>query len=121
MFGKRGGGGRRRSERVPASLLAVYSTLRTSKTAELIDICENGAQLHGECMPDTGEELFISLGRMRAFGVVAWSCEDACGVTFDTPLEADEVHEIRSRVKEARGLSADMCAARDAWNGGPIP
>ena len=115
-FGKADGGGRRGAAREVIPLVAVFTTLTRSHSAELIDISATGARLQSPYGPEKGEEVLFSVDRLRAFGTVAWTHEDEFGIAFDVPVIADEVEILRERVRASRGLTADMRQALDAWS-----
>ncbi len=117
-FGKCDGGGRRGAARETLPLVAVFTTLSRSHTAELIDISATGARLHGHDVPEEGEEVLLSVDRLRAFGSVAWACDEEFGIAFDIAVHAEEVDALREKVRATRGLSADMRLALDVWSAG---
>ena len=103
-FGKRLGGGRRSAARSAGPLIAVFTTLKHSHSAELADVSSTGARLRGPQLPDMGEELLLSIDVVRAFGSVIWSEAGECGVSFDCLLTPDEQQVLRERVADAHGL-----------------
>lgn len=117
-FGKRNGGGRRRSARDNLPLVAVLTTVTGSHTAELVDISPAGARLQGYVMPQDGEEVLLTVDRLRAFGSVVWSHKDEVGIAFDFPVADEEVEALREKVLATRGLSAHMRLALDVWSAG---
>lgn len=117
-FGKRGGGGRRKAARENIPLIAVFTTMTRSYTAELVDISETGARLRGTHTPDEHDEIILSVDRLRTFGAVAWAHDGEFGVTFDMQLAEDDVGFLRNKVARTRGLTADMRLALDLWNAG---
>lgn len=118
VFGERIGGGRRSAARSAGPLIAVFTTLKQSHSAELADVSSTGARLRGPQLPDMGEELLLSIDVVRAFGSVIWSEAGECGVAFDCPLAPDEEQVLRQRVADAHGLPPDIKAAYDNWVAG---
>ena len=88
--------------------------------AELVDVCRTGARLRCHYLPEQGEELMISVGSLRAFGTVAWSRRNECGIAFECPLNEDDVQNLREKASEARGMSLAAKEAFDAWNLGMV-
>ena len=117
-FGKCSGGGRRGAARENLPLVAVFTTLTRSHSAELIDISATGARLQSHDVPEEGDEILLSVDRLRAFGSVAWARPDEFGIAFEMSLHADEVDALREKVRATRGLSADMRVALDVWSAG---
>jgi hypothetical protein len=115
VFGKRNGGGRRLASRSAGPLVAVFTTLKESHSAVLADISATGARLRGARLPYIGEELLLSIDRVRAFGSVIWAEVDECGIAFDGPLATDEEELLRRKVAETHGLPPGIKAAYDNW------
>ena len=114
-FGKKMGGGRRAAARSASPLIAVFTTLQQSHTAELVDISATGARLRGEHLPEAADELLLSIDKVRAFGTVVWSDADECGVEFDCPLSPADEQLLSERVAAARGLPPEIKLALDNW------
>ena len=112
-FGSCRGGGRRSAVRQAAPLMAVFTTVTQSHTAALVDVSRTGARLRGDRLPAKGEDMLLSIDSVRAFGSVAWSRGDQCGVAFDEPLGADELRLLRAKI--APGLPPEVKAALDDW------
>ena len=119
-FGKRGGGGRRKAARENLPLIAVFTTMTCSYTAELVDVSATGARLRATHAPDEGEEIFLSVDKLKTFGVVAWSHDQEFGVTFDLQFAEEDVDYLRSKVARTVGLTADMRLALDLWAAGSV-
>ena len=115
VFGMRGGGGRRSAAREVTPLTAVYTTVTRSMAAELVDVCCTGARLRCQYVPRKNEELLVSVGTVRAFGTVAWSRRNECGVWFECPLTEEDVQQLRDKAREGRGMTLDAKEALDAW------
>lgn len=117
-FGKCRGGGRRSMDRVPAPLVAVYTTVTQTHRVSLVDVSTTGAKLAGDFLPKQGEEMFVSFGALRAFGEVVWSACGQFGVVFDPPLSPSDVQVLQTRGAQGLGLSPEMKAALDVWMAG---
>ena len=117
-FGKRQGGGRRSAARTVAPLAAVFTTVTRSHAAVLVDLSCTGARLSGEDLPETGEELMLAVGNLRAFATVIWTGAGECGVHFDVPLASGDVALVRCEVARQGGLAPDLKAALDDWTTG---
>ena len=114
-FGKRGGGGRRGAPREAAPLLAVYTTVTQSHEVILVDVSESGARLRGPYVPEAKDELFVSIGKIKAFGRVAWVERPEFGIAFDPPLGGGDLEALREQVRIGAGLSPEVKAAIDVW------
>jgi len=114
-FGKCAGGGRRSAARKTVPLVAVVTTLRESRSAILVDVSATGARLRGADLPNSAEELFLTVDGVVVFGTVAWEREHERGIEFDGPLEATDEARLKQNVVEARGLPPEIKAAFDDW------
>ena len=114
-FGKSAGGGRRAAPREIAPLLAVYTTVTRAHSALLVDVSSSGARLRTPYLPIEGEELFVTIGTVKAFGSVAWVREDQFAMAFDEPLETEDLDHLRAVVRNSFGFSPDIKAAIDDW------
>lgn len=95
--------------------MTVLTTLAGSRSAVLADVSSTGARVRGTGLPARGEELVINIERVQAFGTVAWSDSEECGIVFEPPLDADEEDYLRRLVDAARGLPPDVHAALENW------
>ena len=114
-FGKCAGGGRRAAPREAAPLLAVYTTVTRSHSALLVDVSSSGARLRTPDLPEEGDELFVTIGKVKAFGRVAWVREGEFAMSFDEPLFAEELAQLKFNVKTSFGLPPDVKAALEDW------
>ena len=114
-FGKCKGGGRRSATRTAAPLIATVTTLARSQPAVLVDVSSTGARLRGTDLPETGEELFLNVEGVIAFGTVAWMEDAERGVAFESDLAAFDETKLRQAVALARGLPPEIRAALDDW------
>jgi hypothetical protein len=112
-FGKQGGGGRRGAPREAAPLLAVYTTVTKSHEVVLVDVSSTGARLRGPNLPEAGDELFVSVETIKAFGVVVWLEGHEFAVIFDQPLRSEDLALLRSKVRQ--GAAPEEKAAIDGW------
>ena len=117
-FGKCAGGGRRGSPREAGPLTAVVSTVTSSRSAVLLDVSKTGARLKGHDLPALGEELFVSVESVLAFGTVRWTDGDQIGVTFDGPLDPAAVQLLHERVSRGARLPLEVKEAMDLWTTG---
>lgn len=120
-FGRREGGGRRSGKRQDAPLVAIYTSITQSHAAFLVDVSAAGAKLRGPHLPQVGDELLVSVERVRAFGTVRWVDGDQFGVAFDADLGADTIHRLHAISASAAGLTPELKAALDEWNLGTPP
>lgn len=118
VFGKRSGGGRRTAQRETAPAVAVFTTVTNSHGAVLVDLSATGARLRSAEVPDVGEELMITVEMIRSFGCVAWVRGDQFGVSFDDPLDPQDVQQLRGKLSRCAGLAPEMSAAMDDWSTG---
>jgi hypothetical protein len=114
-FGKRGGGGRRSAPRESAPLYAVFTTVTRSHAAVLVDISLTGARLCSDNLPLKGEELLLSVDKVRAYGTVKWANRQQCGVAFDPPLDPEDLHLLEEKVTQGAGFNLEVKAAMDDW------
>jgi hypothetical protein len=117
-FGKRNGGGRRGAARQPAPLIAVFTTVSRSNRATVIDVSCTGIRLQTEFPPAVGEEIFVSIEAIRAFGEVVWCNNDEFGVGFDAALCPDDAAALGRLGARCAGLAPEMQLALDVWMGG---
>ena len=117
-FGKSDGGGRRTVPRDAGPLVGVFTTVTRSHVAIVVDLSQTGARLGGEDLPPEGEGIVLSVDAVQAFGTIVWSHDGECGVAFDSPLPVADVERLRQRVGSGAGLTLEMKAALDDWNGG---
>ena len=114
-FGKRGGGGRRGAPREAAPLLAVYTTVTKSHEVVLVDVSSSGARLRGPILPEIGDELFVSVEHIKAFGKVVRIEEREFAIEFDQSLLSEDLTILRDKVKQGAGFSPEEKAAIDGW------
>jgi hypothetical protein len=105
-FGKSGGGGRRSDHRKRTLLTAVVTTPYGSATAEVVDVSSRGVRLQGARLPSQGQELLVSIESVRAFGRVAWTLDQTCGIAFGEPLSHDELERLYERAPFLRNFGS---------------
>jgi hypothetical protein len=117
-FGKRPGGGRRNADRNAAPLTAVFTTVASSRAICLVDLSCTGARLRGAVLPAMGEELTLSIGRLRAFATVVWAKPGQCGVRFDLPLSHSVVMQVRAQAGMSGTDHPEIVGAFEDWTSG---
>lgn len=117
-FGKCKGGGRRSAPRTKAPLIAIVTTLKGSHSAIVVDISSTGARLRGTDLPIAGEDMFVTIEQIIAFGTVAWARDGELGLAFDQPLSPGDEKLLRRNASVFAGMSADLRAAFDDWTRG---
>ena len=114
-FGKSNGGGRRAAGRAAAPLRAVFTTTRTSQSAILRDISQTGARLCAIHRLRKGEDLLLSIDRLRLFGTVVWVRPREFAIAFEEPLCANDEQQIRERAQLTATSSPELKAGLDDW------
>lgn len=120
IFGKSNGGGRRASSRETLPLPAIVSTIQKNRMVVLVDLSSTGARLEGPDLPPGGESMSLRIDCVRAFGMVAWSEDGQCGVSFDCPLAGFEVERLKREASVATltSYSLQERLAVDDWRNG---
>lgn len=97
QFGRRvdGPAGRRGVKRDSVVLAAGAVTLQATASVIVSDVSPAGAKLQGCHLPAIGQEVMLKIGHDEVFAAVAWSSHDQCGVTFDPPLAASCVAQLK--------------------------
>ena len=114
-FGKCGGGGRRSAAREAAPLMALLTTLQQACPAIAVNVSRSGCRLRAGVIPAIGDELMISIDRVRTFGTVRWIANDHFGIEFDQPLSLDEIRSLRINVALDRGVRPGLRATMEDW------
>lgn len=121
-FGKRidGPAGRRQNPREDLALEALVETVGARHCAAMLDLSETGARLSGHDLPAPGNEALLRVAGAALFGEVVWSSGDECGVRFDEPPTARELHTLRREgcAGQARRLNPDERRAAEDWQHG---
>lgn len=118
-FGRAVGGGRRRASREPLPIPAVVSRIEQRQVAAIVDFSSTGARLQGSHLPPVGEPVSLTIDCVRAYGTVAWSDDDLCGVAFDAPLPRFEVERVRREATATLAFSTiEEKLAVDDWMSG---
>ena len=91
-FGKRvdGPAARRRATRSPVAIRGEVVTQSETIEVRLIDISKTGAKLHGAALPAGDQPVLVRIGPMEAYGTVAWSDGELCGIRFASPVGDDD-------------------------------
>ena len=119
-FGKREGGGRRIAQRLPAKVPALILGLDSSEAAIVVDVSFTGAKLRGVNLPRADHDIWLKVGAVDVLATVVWSTGEHCGVTFDKPLNALQLHHLHDeghRARYRRVTPEEMLAAEDWCNG----
>jgi hypothetical protein len=95
-FGKSNGGGRRKSPRSQAPLLATLSTIAHDYRAGLVNLSSTGARLSAPCLPGVGEDVILKADKVMSSGHVVWSEEGQCGVAFHCPITKEDAERLSS-------------------------
>ena len=61
-------------------------------------------------LPQEGDELFVTIGPVKAFGVVVRAREPEFAMAFDEPLGTEDLEILKDNVRAARGLPPDVKA-----------
>lgn len=111
-FGKRidGPSGRRRAQREEVVLAGSALTLGASRAVVVTDVSPAGAKLLGRKLPQSGTDVLLTVGSVELFGAIAWLGRDECGISFDTPLDAELADHLK---REGRWAKVMGIAAAD--------
>ena len=71
--------------------------------------------MRGPNLAEAGDELFVSVESIKAFGVVVRLEGHEFAVIFDQPLPSEDLALLRSKVRQGAGLSPEGKAAIDGW------
>ena len=71
--------------------------------------------MSGPNLPEAGEQLFVSVETIRAFGTVVWVKATEFAIEFDTPLSPEDLSLLVNKVKLGAGFSPEERAAIDGW------
>jgi len=118
-FGKRidDGDGRHSSQRGPVILAASILTLERSYCATIEYVSESDARLRGCGNVSPGDHLWIKVGCLDRLATVAWCEDDLCGVTFEAPLDHEDLIHLRCEARNTlvMRLEPDERAAAEDW------
>ena len=119
LFGKRIDGveGRRRSEREPVIVVASILTLERSYCATIENVSDSGARLRGCRDVSVGDDLWIKVGCLDRLVTIAWVADELCGVTFDVPLDHEDIIHLRCEARNTfvMRLEPDERIAAQEW------
>jgi hypothetical protein len=89
--------------------------LSASHSAILVDVSATGVRVRGSNLPQKGEDLFVAIEGLVAFGTVVWCDGSLRGIAFDEPLRAGDEQFLNQKVAQAQGLPPDVKAAFQDW------
>lgn len=103
-FGRRvdGPAGRRRVQREEVVLAGSALTLGASRAVVVTDVSPSGAKLIGRKLPPAGKDVLLTVGNVELFGEIAWLGHDECGISFESPLDAELVDHLKREGRWAR-------------------
>ena len=101
-FGKRGGGGRRESERTPTMVACQLVSLFQRQTATVLNLSPSGAEIRVKAAPGVGSEVFLVLPFGEVYARVIWRTPAKCGINFERSLGAFDIQLL----KRAKAISA---------------
>jgi hypothetical protein len=107
--GKSTYGGRERRTRQREQLLLPASvlTLERSYCATIENLSEAGACLRGCASLEPGDDLWLKVGCVDRVVTVAWSDGELCGVTFEPPLDQDDLIHLRCEARNTLVMRLD--------------
>lgn len=85
--------------REPVALAAAILTLERSYSAAVIDVSATGAKLSACGDVAVGQDLWVKVGIIDTLATVAWERAGLCGVTFESPLEDEDLDHLRREAK----------------------
>ena len=115
-----GGRERRSLQREQVALPASVLTLERSYCATIENLSEAGARLRGCAGFDPGDSLWLKVGCVDRLVAVAWSDGELCGVTFEPPLDHDDLIHLRCEARNTlvMRLDPDERIAAEEWING---
>ncbi|QNM82823.1 PilZ domain-containing protein [Sphingomonas sabuli] len=87
--------GRRSEPRVCLVLPASAEAISGYRSIRLLDVSVTGARLEGRDLPAAGRDIVLRCGPMDAFGTIAWTANNRCGMQFDEPLSRGDLMALR--------------------------
>jgi PilZ domain len=103
-FGKSSGGGRRKSARSQAPLLATLSTVSSDYRVGLVNVSSTGAQVSAPYLPELGEGVIFKADKVVSLGQVVWSEAGQCGVAFERPITGVDAERLRNEADVWRSV-----------------
>jgi hypothetical protein len=85
----------RRSPREAVMLAGSAMSVTRSRSVVVHDISANGAALGGRDLPPAGDDVVMVVGPVDSFGRVVWRSGDNCGITFDQPIRAEQIEQMK--------------------------
>lgn len=97
-----------------------FLTLERSYCATIENVSETGARLAGCPKVAVGDGLWIKVGCLDRLVTVVWNGDELCGVTFDVPLDHEDVIHLRCEARNTlvmRLEPGERAAAQDWIDG----
>ena len=115
-----GGRERRSLRREQLSLPASVLTLERSYCATIENLSEAGACLRGCASLKAGDDVWLKVGCVDRLVKIAWVEDDLCGVTFDPPLQHDDLIHLRCEARNTlvMRLEPEERVAAEEWING---
>lgn len=85
----------RRTPREAVMLAGSALSVTRSRSIVVRDISANGAALGGRDLPPAGDDVMMVVGPFDSLGRVVWQSGDHCGITFDEPIRADQIEQMK--------------------------
>jgi hypothetical protein len=85
----------RQSPREAVMLAGSALSLTRSRSVVVKDISANGAAIGGRDLPPPGDDVMMIVGPFDSLGRVVWQSGDHCGITFDEPIRADQIEQMK--------------------------
>lgn len=119
-FGKRGGGGRRATERVSAGLPAQLVSLAHRHPAILIEISTTGARVRAADPPRKNSEVLLVVEHISSYSRIIWRSGEVCGLRFVDEIDLFDVELIRHKASGAstERMTPQQKGGVDDWRSG---
>jgi hypothetical protein len=94
-----------------------FLTLERSYCSTIENVSETGARLRGCPKVTVGDGLWIKVGCLDRLVTVVWNGDELCGVTFDVPLDHEDLIHLRCEARNTlvMRLEPGERAAAQAW------
>lgn len=86
----------RRMPREPVMLAGSALSITRSRSIVVRDISATGAALGGRDLPPAGDDVMMVVGTFDSLGRVVWRSGDHCGISFDEPIRADQIEQMKA-------------------------
>jgi hypothetical protein len=112
--------GRRAELRASIRLPVSIETLDGVKRISLLEASLSGARLEGAGLPPVGKDVVLLCGDVEAFGTIAWTAGERCGLHFDEPIRIPELVALRRAAVETAdaGMTPEEIEAAADWESG---